>query len=701
MKRRLFASIPLLALVALGCLSGAAWLPAATAPATTSEEEDAVIAAMAAEVADADASLEPASPALNAPHTSFLDRVSRLLSPTVRRLNRRREELESQLARLPNVPGYPTSDSIGYHSQVSERPPVQPKWVQIDLGETRNFDAIVLVAAHAVSGSQTGPGYGFPIRFRIDIGNDATFAEFETIADYTEADFPNPGDHPVFIETPNGAGRYVRVTATQLWRDGGYRFALGELMVLAGRLNLAAGAKVTALDTFESPPNWGMTLLTDGQSILGPPISKTASLGNGFRSSNRRTTTRWVQIDLGASYPIEEIRLHPARPSNLPARTSYGFPLRFRIEVADEPGFEGADTLIDRTLLDFPNPGDNPVIFNAHGRYARVVRLTATRPWFRQAETALALAELEIFSGGKNVALGAEVSAADSDETGTWSKRFLVDGANSQAVLSDLGPWLKDLARRPAMEAELAAVKKQMAQQADTILTRIAIWAGVAAVLSVVTLMFLSWRHRRERHRDVQRLRERIARDLHDEIGSSLGSIALLSQMAQDPNLSREELVRDLAAIQQISESSVDSMRAIVAFIRPDLDHGASLPARMKEVAQRMLAGREFEFQCPDDFPVDRLPLEFRFHLLLIFKEALHNILKHSGARKVLIALEARAREMHLRIRDDGRGFDEKFITPGSGLRNLRQRAERMGARIDIRSAPNAGTEIELTAKLA
>jgi signal transduction histidine kinase len=699
MKRRATAPKLLLALLALsGVIGGGVVFSAATA---ADDDDDAWMTAFTEEGDPAEIPGEAPPGGDTTAKATFLDRVTRLFSPTVRQFDARRDDLEKQLAELPRVPGYPTSDSIGYHSQVSERAPVQSKWVQVDLGEARNFDGIALVAAHAVSGSQTGPGYGFPIRFRVDIGNDPSFSEFETIADHTEQDFANPGDHPVFFETPGGNGRYVRVTATQLWRDGGYRFALGELIVLSGRLNLAAGRTVTALDTFESPPNWGQALLTDGQSILGPPISNSSSPGDGFRSSNRRTALRWVQVDLGASYPIEEIRLHPARPSNLPARTSYGFPLRFRIEIADEPGFEGSSTLFERTQVDFPNPGDNPVVFNADGRYARVVRVVATRPWFRQSEQALALAELEVFSGGTNVALGAEVSAADADETPSWSKRFLVDGANSQAMLNDLGPWLKDLARRPVIEAELLSVQGKIAQQADTVLSQLAIWAGVALLFALATLLVLSWRHRRERHRDVQRLRERIARDLHDEIGSSLGSIALVSNMAQDPSLSREEIARELASIQHTAESSVDSMRAIVSFIRPDLDRDASLPARMKEVAQRMLKGREFEFQCADDFPADQLPLEFRFHLLLILKEALHNILKHSGARKVMIALEARAREMHLRIRDDGRGFDEKAVTPGSGLRNLRQRAERIGATINIRSSPNAGTEIELTAKLA
>jgi signal transduction histidine kinase len=644
----------------------------------------------------------PAAAEGGRPSSGFLESFTRLLSPAVRDLDHGRAELQAQLAELPRPAGYPTSESVGFHSAVSPKPPTDPKWVQVDLGEARPLQAIVLVAAHAAGGAQTGAGYGFPLRFRVDISDNAAFVEFETVADHTEADFANPGENPVYIPTPGKTARFVRVTATQLWREGGYRFALGELIVLSDRRNAAAGRPVTARDSFESPPNWGRSLLTDGQSILGPPITQEPSPGDGFRSIGRRQTERWVQVDLGESRPIDEIRLHPAAPSSLPARKGYGFPPRFRVEFADDPHFEGAAIFFETVRTDFANPGDNPVVFNAGGRYARIIRVTASRPWARQGEQQVfALAELEVFSRGTNIALGAAVEASDSDETPPWGKALLVDGYTSQAKLAELGAWLSGLAERPVLEARLEALEAERARRADALLSRLALWTGLALAAAVLTVAVGSWRHRRSRHRELQRLRARIASDLHDEIGSSLGSIALISQMAQDTGLNREELARDLTTIQQIAEQSVDSMRAIVAFIRPDLDRETSLPARMREVAQRMLAGREFEFRCAEDFPADRLPLEFRFHLLLILKEALHNVLRHSGARKVVIALEAKARELHLWIRDDGRGFDEAKITPGSGLRNLRQRAERIGGHLQIRSAPDAGTEIELVAKLA
>jgi len=631
----------------------------------------------------------------------FLDRLVRFFSPTIRRLDAERAQMEQELESLPTVPRTMSSEGLGYHSAISELAPTVSKWVQVDLGEPLRFDMVALVPAHATSGGASDTGYGFPVRFRVDIGDDPAFVDFETIGDYTEELFPNPGDYPVLIHTPAQRARYVRVTALQLQLDTAYRFALGELLVIAGERNIAAGRSVTARDAYESPPNWGKALLTDGISILGPPQSLTPSATDGFRSLDRRAE-RWVLVDLGASVPVDEIRLHPARASNLPARRGYGFPARFRVELADDPGFEGASVVFDATGADYLNPGENPVTINTQGRFARLVRIFVTKPWIRRGgEQVFALAELEVFSRGRNVARGAAVEASDSDETERWGKAALVDGANSTAMLSPLRPWLRSLAQRPAVEAQIRDLDQRRAQQADRVLYLLSSWSLAGMTSAVVTVGFLQWRHRRQRHREVVRLRERIARDLHDEIGSSLGSISLLSSMAQDPSLSREELLRELESIQQIAESSVDSMRAIVSFIRPDLDSEAPLPARLREVAQRMLAGREVEFHCAENFPSDKLPLEFRFHLLLIVKEALHNILKHSGAKKVLIAIEASARELKLRIRDDGRGFDEARITPGSGLRNLRQRAERIGGELTIRSAAGSGTEILLSAPLS
>ena len=121
--------------------------------------------------------------------------------------------------------------------------------------------------------------------------------------------------------------------------------------------------------------------------------------------------------------------LHPLEDD---AQKGVFFPLRFKVEVASDPSFTVPTSLLDRTAEDVPNPGTDAVIVDGQGRTARYVRVTATRlskhPWDRKTPYGFGLTQLQIFAGGRNVALNGQVSAKDSTEGGGWAARGLVDG---------------------------------------------------------------------------------------------------------------------------------------------------------------------------------------------------------------------------------------------------------------------------------
>lgn len=156
-----------------------------------------------------------------------------------------------------------TAGSLGYHSQIADSRDVI-KWVQVDLGEPRKLDEILLYPSHEVFGGHPGPGFGFPARFRVEVSTDVDFGDAVTIADHTDSDFPHPGDAPQRFAGQGRHARFVRVTATRLFeRTNDWIFALGELVVLAGGANVAAMAPVTALDSIEAGGAWGQGYLTD------------------------------------------------------------------------------------------------------------------------------------------------------------------------------------------------------------------------------------------------------------------------------------------------------------------------------------------------------------------------------------------------------------------------------------------------------
>ena len=154
---------------------------------------------------------------------------------------------------------------FGYHSQIE---PIQEatKWVQIDLARPAPIDKVIYVGCHD-DFNNIGDGFGFPVRFRIEISDDAEFKTGVTaIANHTQADFTNPGVNPQTAIVGGRSARFVRVTATKLApRQADYIFALAELGVfdIEGR-NLALGATVTALDAIEAPVRWQKGNLVDG-----------------------------------------------------------------------------------------------------------------------------------------------------------------------------------------------------------------------------------------------------------------------------------------------------------------------------------------------------------------------------------------------------------------------------------------------------
>jgi hypothetical protein len=165
------------------------------------------------------------------------------------------------------------------------------------------------------------------------------------------------------------------------------------------------------------------------------------SPSNGYHSAieTRSDSIKWVEVDLGRTLPLDELGLWPARPVDFADTPGFGFPVRFKVEISNESEFAEPEVILDRSTEDMANPADHPLWVPVKGKTARFVRVTATRLWERTHDYVFALAEIQAFSGGTNVAQGVSVRALDSIEGGLWAKGNLVDGYTSRGKLS--GRW--------------------------------------------------------------------------------------------------------------------------------------------------------------------------------------------------------------------------------------------------------------------
>ena len=202
---------------------------------------------------------------------------------------------------------------------------------------------------------------------------------------------------------------------------------------------------------------------------------------------------------------------------------------------------------------------------------------------------------------------------------------------------------------------------------------------------------------REERLTELEQVRRRIATDLHDDVGSSLTRISLLSEVVQmQVDGSKSPVSERLSLIAGLSRELVDSMSDIVWAINPQKDHLSDLSQRMRQFASDVLTARQidFRFHAPDSEQDIKVGANVRREFFLIFKEAVNNMVRHSGCTEAQIEFRAESDALWLKLRDNGRGFDVTQMSHGHGLKSMRDRTKTLGGELDIESHPETGTSL-------
>jgi ligand-binding sensor domain-containing protein/two-component sensor histidine kinase len=226
------------------------------------------------------------------------------------------------------------------------------------------------------------------------------------------------------------------------------------------------------------------------------------------------------------------------------------------------------------------------------------------------------------------------------------------------------------------------------------------IWfSALIACLLALSFYFIRI-YRLKQKLKLEKLRVNIARDLHDDIGSALGSINLLSENATRrlaTTKSVEEVEGVFKKIGYSAQSMLDSMDDIIWTINPEKDSLEDLLIRMREFAIPLLEAKNIAFDINmNSADVVKPSMEIKRNIYLVFKEAIFNIVRHSGARQVNIKASFTSRSYHLSIEDNGKGFLPNTASSRNGLKNMKKRADLSDAQLDIRSAPGEGTTIHL-----
>lgn len=250
-------------------------------------------------------------------------------------------------------------------------------------------------------------------------------------------------------------------------------------------------------------------------------------------------------------------------------------------------------------------------------------------------------------------------------------------------------------------EREIAILKKEQEVQALTLsrqrANNLSITLTLISVIVFGTLLINRYRmlNRAKRHIEIENVRNNIARDLHDDIGSTLSSISIMSRIALQQSGNSSSYLQKIAG-----EAShiMESMSDIVWSINPKNDSLEQVMVKMKEFAAEILEPKDmvYTFEVAPEILDIKLDVEKRKNIFLVFKEAINNAAKYSHGKNVQVTLARAGASFVLKINDDGKGFSINTTHTGNGLKNMEARAHAVGGILEKETTPGSGTCITL-----
>ncbi len=643
----------------------------------------------------------------------WADALASRFSANWRKAKEDKASLEAELTRLPVIPVKDFGGPAGFRNERDtgpNHPFYNDRWLQVQWPKPEAVDLVCLVQARKFDERGLDPNFELPEDFRV-ILVDEQGKTLKIIAEErnTRSDPVRKG-HPLCyrIDPPLRCSG-IRIEPTRMYddptrQDGPSLMSWGEIFCFHGERNLAFAAEVTANYPISSPWPWQMKYAVDEMTGLGlPEIPDPTHREIGWISWGTLSHEEpiWVQVDLGTVRNCDGIRTFPPEwsPSFLVPGVFY--PARFVIEVSDT-GEEGSYRIVhSQDAEDFDNTGQHAVTWHWTTVSARYVRFRSLslRKFTNAYPLFMGFSEVQILHEDENIALHCAVDTSErekpvpADGNYIWSKESLTDGYTSQGKILTNRRWLELLYKRYGIESEILRLELQVAAIArgyrNTTLVALSTLGG-GMLLALIALPIL---HRRRENRILRALRVRIAADLHDDIGSSMGSIQLLTEAA----LTKPEIAAErLRTIRLLSAGAVASLRDIVWLLRPGSAFQSPVLGHFRETAAILLDDLKWDFECDDASRECRLARETNRHLLLFFREALHNCLRHAECDSVMIRTSLQNQVFALAVRDDGCGISEEQLVSPFCLRALKERANHLGGTMKTTSSPDQGTTILL-----
>ena len=611
-------------------------------------------------------------------------------------------EIDAELGQLASFTVRGGTGSVGYYSS-THRDPDAKESIRVELAKESTIEEVVLVPVlfrHAKTGLQST---SFPVAFRVLVGTGQTTHE---VASFSEEDQLLPRIAPLTISFPPVKASWVSIEtstlSSMLDSDRVYRLELSEIMVFSGKENVALPLQKSegtkrSVKNHKTPRD--TRVLTDGFS----PYLMDAGDGESSRTKVIRIKSRQAEaslnIDLKTSQPVHQINLHTADVSfSIPMRefSCWAVPRHVRVTGANESDFSDEMFLCEFEQHSIYDNG--PILMRPFmEKRCRYIRLTIIDPRpvvsLDQYENGFAFSEIEVLSHSQNIAQGAPVTGSSGLSYRRGALERITDGLNNYGKILPLREWMNQLARRHDLERERPLVVAELDRRYNSQQTHLRRMIWLSALLAVgILITFLISRMLRQR--SIFETRERIAANLHDELGANLHAIGILGDLAKQE-------VSDAGADERWATLNhyINETRTLTEQTAKMAQHctnmlGAheiheNLVEEMKNTGERLLADLEHNLSFTDSDRLQRLHPRRRIGLYLFYKESLTNIIRHARATRVETHLSADKNRIILIIHDNGVGV----ATPPP---SLKRRARLLKAKLSVETPADGGTKITL-----
>lgn len=629
----------------------------------------------------------------------------------IKQLEQYRDKLKSDIAQLPRHCPIISDNHLGYHSSLNLNNGANvPKVHQIDFTLARPYEvhSIALVPAFYPL-RPYGGSYAFPKRFTIEI-EEWGKSGFIEIVNWLDEDFPNPGSYPVFFNDINKKFKRLRITAPSHTEDSTKaHFALGEVFIWANdeenglieNVARASKTQINASSSFDQPAKWHLDYLTDMDTGLGFPIEEQQVEKQDLLiipdRDNELNKSIIIKIKLSQAEKISRIDFWPAKPSSDIMLPDFGFPKSIRVEVANNATFNKAKIITPESK------GEKfGTLFSVRLQPEKLqyIRIQLSDLQAINQQFILGLGEIAIYdANGKLINTGLVNAEGIPDQYLNQLPR-LVDGYSWGRRIVPERDWIMGLAQRRPLDQQLNYINNELNLAHDYwewLLSKMIIGSVIVIFLLLIGAVILFQRNQRQQL--LLQQGDRINRDLHDEVGSSLGSITLLAD--ELANKQASSLITDeLDDLSLMAREANASLREVVWHSDGKPILLQTLIQTLFERAERILRKASLEKSLPEYWPEIKVSLAVKRHLTLFFKEVIHNCARHAQASQVNLTARIDEQNLWVEIKDNGCGFDQTNEVEGWGLKNLAARAEEISGEIQVIAQLGKGVSVILKVPL-